>query len=170
MSIGMLWRHQGPFRDGDSGSDQAAMRKAHSRLRRLKQFLDTPFSSPRTGHTCTVQVAAKLRARLHTPASAGRASCSIRGVDPDVFCGEVAGPVTGFGGPGTQIHYDGDVLRKKTIAGGALVEVQRLTATQHGNSRHGDIHTSWIEGHARASRGSEHATPVGITTGKGGLN
>src|SRR2546430_1650703 len=67
--------------------------------------------------------------------------CAITGVDADVLRGEIARPITGFGRPRVQIHDDGYVVREETVAGGALVEVERLAAAQHRNARHGNVHT-----------------------------
>src|ERR1700693_3306698 len=92
---------------------------------------------------------------------------AIAGVDADIFRGEIAGPVTGDGAAGVKIHDDRDVLGEQAVAGGALVEVERLAAAQDANAGHGDFHARGVEGYAGAACGGEDAAPVGVGSSEG---
>src|SRR5256885_11632083 len=97
-------------------------------------------------------------------------SGAIAGVDADVFRGEVAGPVAGAFAAGVQIHDDGDVVGEQAIAGGALVEVERLAAAEDVDAGHEDVDARSVEGHTGAAGGSEDAAPVGIASSEGGFH
>ena len=62
------------------------------------------------------------------------------------------------------------MFREKFVAGGALIEIERAAAAQDGNAGHVDINTRGIERYAGASGGGENAAPVGIASGKSGLD
>ena len=68
-----------------------------------------------------------------------------------------------------EIHDDVNVLFEKAIAGGALVEVERLAAAKNRDASHVNVHAIGIELHSGASGSGEDATPVWITAGEGGL-
>src|SRR6266403_6322130 len=69
----------------------------------------------------------------------------IGGVDPHVLRGEVAGPIAGLGFAGVQIHNQWNVLGEKFVAGGALVEIERLATPQHGDASHLYVHKRRIK-------------------------
>src|ERR1700733_2177667 len=46
-----------------------------------------------------------------------------------------------------QVHYDQDLRSEETIAGGALVELERLAAAEDADAGHGDVHARRIEFH-----------------------
>ena len=69
-----------------------------------------------------------------------------------------------------EIHDNMNVLLEKAVAGGALVEIERLAATQNRNARHVDVHAIGIELHSGASGGGEDAAPVGIASREGSLH
>src|ERR1700694_5884853 len=57
-------------------------------------------------------------------------------IDADVLRSEVASPVASHGFTCVQIHDHGNVFGKKFVAGGALVEIERLAAPQGRDARH----------------------------------
>src|SRR5580658_9205434 len=65
---------------------------------------------------------------------------------------------------------DRDVFGEKAVAGGALVEIERLAFAQNGDAGHVDINARGIEGHSGAAGGGENAAPVGVAAGEGGLD
>src|SRR5580693_4632657 len=65
---------------------------------------------------------------------------------------------------------DGDVFGEEAVAGGALVEIERLAFAQNGDAGHMDIDARGIEGHSGAAGGGENAAPVRIASGEGGLD
>src|SRR6266850_6401746 len=94
---------------------------------------------------------------------------TIACVDPHIFCGEIARPVARCCFARVQIHDDQNVLREKFVAGGALVEIERLAAPQNRDSRLLDVYQSRIEIYARAPGGGEDATPVRVAARKSRL-
>src|SRR5712664_3268677 len=95
---------------------------------------------------------------------------AIRRIDANVLCSEVAGPVAGTGLACVQVHNQRNVFGKKFVAGGALVEIERLAAPQDGDARHLDIHARRVEENAGAPGGGEDAAPVGVAAGEGGFH
>src|SRR5712691_948709 len=94
-------------------------------------------------------------------------SSPVRRIDAHVLCREVAGPVTGSSFARVQIHYQWNVFGKKFVAGGALVEIERLAAPQHRDARHFNIHARRVKENAGAPGGGEDAAPVGVAAGEG---
>ena len=78
-------------------------------------------------------------ASLLDRAKAQSQSSAVAGIDADVFRGEVASPVTGGRVARVQVHDDGNVFGEQPVAGGALVEIERLAAAQNGNAGHLDV-------------------------------
>src|SRR6266849_493803 len=89
-------------------------------------------------------------------------SSPVRRIDAHVLRREVAGPVTGSSFARVQIHYQWNVFGKKFVAGGALVEIERLAAPQHRDARHFNVHKSGIKLHSGAPRSREDTPPVRI--------
>src|SRR5713101_9190486 len=89
-------------------------------------------------------------------------SSPVRRIDAHVLRREVAGPIAGHGFAGVQIHNQRNVFGKQFVAGGALVEIERLTAPQNGNARHLDVHKSGIKLHSGAPRSRKDSPPVRI--------
>ena len=69
-----------------------------------------------------------------------------------------------------EINDDLNLLFQQAVARGALVEIKRQAATQHGYPSHMNVHASRIKLDARAPGCGEDASPVGIATGKGRLD
>ncbi len=82
------------------------------------------------------------------PTNLRKALGAVAGIDAHVFGGEVAGPIAGHGWAGVEIHDDGNVLGQQTIAGSALVEIERLAAAEDCQARHLNVHFGWMEVHA----------------------
>src|SRR6266478_5915367 len=91
-------------------------------------------------------------------------SSPVRRIDAHVLRREVASPVTGSSFARVQIHYQWNVFGKKFVAGGALVEIERLAAPQHRDARHFNVHKSGIKLYSGAPRSREDAPPVRVTT------
>src|SRR5262249_1986995 len=94
---------------------------------------------------------------------------AITRVDADVFGGEVAGPVARAFAAGVQVHHDRHVVGEQAVAGGALVEVERLSPAEHVNAGHEDVHLPGVEGNSGAAGGGEDATPVRVASGERGF-
>src|SRR5713226_8680679 len=75
-------------------------------------------------------------------------SSPVRRIDAHVLRREVAGPIAGHGFAGVQIHNQRNVFGKQFVAGGALVEIERLAAPQHRDARHFNVHKSGIKLHS----------------------
>src|SRR6266568_1354091 len=104
--------------------------------------------------------------RTRSPHSLG----SVTSIDAHIFRGEVAGPVARPGFAGVQIHHQRNVLGKKLVAGGALVEIERLAAPQHRNARHLDVHKSGIRLYSGTPGRGEDASPVWIAARESGFH
>jgi len=65
-----------------------------------------------------------------------------------------------------QIHDQRNVFGKKFVAGGALVEIERLAAPQDGDARHFDIHARRVKENAGAPGGGEDAAQLGSPPAK----
>src|SRR5229473_5442499 len=94
----------------------------------------------------------------------------IGGIDAHVLRREVAGPVARHGFTRVQIYNQRNVFGKKFVAGGALVEIERLAAAQDGNARHLDIHARGVKRNAGTPGGRENAAPVGVAAGEGSFH
>src|SRR3981081_743402 len=112
----------------------------------------TPCGNPtRCGERIELRGARLVRARLHSidsqllhgPGALGLGA--VTRIDADVLRGEIAGPVARNGPPCVQVHDQMDVRGEQAIAGGALVEIERLAAAQYVDAGHGDIHARGIE-------------------------
>src|SRR5258708_27064419 len=95
--------------------------------------------------------------------------CSIRRIDADVLRREVARPIAGTGFAGVQVHNQRNVFGEKFVAGGALVEIQRLPAPQYGNACHLDVHQSGVKLYAGPPSGGKNAAPVQAAARQGGF-
>src|ERR1700674_791400 len=92
---------------------------------------------------------------------------AVRRINADVFRREVAGPVASHGFARVQIHDERNVFGEKFIAGGALVEIERLAAPQPGNARHFNVDARSVEGDAGTPGSREDTSPVRIAAGEG---
>src|SRR3974377_246330 len=89
---------------------------------------------------------------------------SIRSVDAHIFRGEIASPVVRRRSSSVQVDDDMDVFFQQTVAGGALVEIDRLAATQHGDAGHINVHATGFELDTGAAGSGEDAAPVRIAS------
>src|SRR5712664_3971012 len=125
-----------------------------------KRFLEQALASSR-----------KSRSANSLRAGSGKLSlCSVTRVDAHVFRGEIASPITRCGSARMQIHQNVHMLFQQTIAGHALVEIERLPPAQHRDACHLNVHQVRVEFDAGTARSGEDAAPVGIASGKGGLD
>ncbi len=65
-----------------------------------------------------------------------------------------------------KINYQQNVWLQQPIAGGTLVEFQRLPSAQNSDAGHLNVHFVWIELYARAACRCENAPPVWIPPAK----
>ncbi len=91
-------------------------------------------------------------------------SGAIGGIDSHILGCEIAGPETSGVVARMEINYQQNVWLQQPIAGGALVEFQRLASAQNSDAGHLNVHFVWIELHAGAACRGENAAPVWITS------
>ena len=94
-------------------------------------------------------------------------SSPVACVDVDIFLREVARPHAGPPLPRSQIHDDGNMLRKHFLVRDVFVERMFTPTAADGNSGEPDVDALVIKIDARPPRGGEDTPPVGIGAGEG---